>query len=58
LNLIRPGRLDKLLYVPLPDENERFDILSTILKKCPVADDLDIEEIAKNSYLEGYILII
>ena len=46
INNNRPGRLDKLLYVPLPDKEERFDILKTILKKCPVSDDLNIEDIS------------
>jgi ribosome biogenesis ATPase len=33
--MLRPGRLDKMLYVPFPDQAERKDILRTNLKKVP-----------------------
>ncbi|NBV89495.1 MAG: AAA family ATPase [Betaproteobacteria bacterium] len=40
--LLRPGRLDKLLYVPLPDEAGRVSILHTLLQKVPsVSRDVD-----------------
>eukprot|EP00010_Vexillifera_abyssalis_P008924 CAMPEP_0201550134 /NCGR_PEP_ID=MMETSP0173_2-20130828/6533_1 /ASSEMBLY_ACC=CAM_ASM_000268 /TAXON_ID=218659 /ORGANISM="Vexillifera sp., Strain DIVA3 564/2" /LENGTH=284 /DNA_ID=CAMNT_0047960029 /DNA_START=171 /DNA_END=1022 /DNA_ORIENTATION=+ len=44
--MLRPGRLDKLLYVPLPTPEERKDILSTITKKMPLAPDVDLDSIA------------
>jgi len=28
--MLRPGRLDKLLYVPLPNEKDRLSILETL----------------------------
>jgi ribosome biogenesis ATPase len=28
--MLRPGRLDKLLYVPLPEADERLSILTTV----------------------------
>lgn len=28
--MLRPGRLDKLLYVPLPNKSDRFSILQTL----------------------------
>lgn len=31
--LMRPGRLDQLLYIPLPDEQSRLAIFRAILKK-------------------------
>jgi len=34
--LLRPGRLDQLIYIPLPDETSRNEILSAALKKSPV----------------------
>ncbi|KAF4663717.1 hypothetical protein FOL47_005586 [Perkinsus chesapeaki] len=43
--ILRPGRLGRLLYVPLPDEAGRSDILATILKKLPVSDDVDVNEL-------------
>jgi len=33
--LLRPGRLDRLLYVPLPDTPGRVSILRTLLRKVP-----------------------
>ncbi|MEM1507293.1 MAG: CDC48 family AAA ATPase [Candidatus Bathyarchaeia archaeon] len=50
--LLRPGRFDKLLYVPLPDLEARKEILRIHLKKKPLAEDVDIEDIAKRT--EGY----
>ncbi|CAI6366354.1 unnamed protein product [Macrosiphum euphorbiae] len=57
--VLRPGRLDKVLYVGLPDEEGRVDILRAVTKnrKRPVlADDVDLEAIGKNekcSYFTG-----
>ncbi|CAD7973176.1 unnamed protein product, partial [Amoebophrya sp. A25] len=34
--MLRPGRLDKLLYVPLPDEAGRKDILESLTRKSPL----------------------
>jgi ribosome biogenesis ATPase len=34
--MLRPGRLDKLLYVPLPAAAERAEILKTVTSKMPV----------------------
>src|ERR1700761_7264941 len=48
--LCRPGRLDTLVYVPLPDEASRVGILTAQLRKTPVADDVDIDFIAKNTH--------
>ncbi|CAD5123591.1 DgyrCDS11925 [Dimorphilus gyrociliatus] len=53
--LLRPGRLDKLLYVGLPAENDRLDILKAIVReKPPLADDVHLEELAKKmEYYSG-----
>lgn len=48
--LCRPGRLDTLVYVPLPDEASRKSILAAQLRKTPVADDVDLDFIAKNTH--------
>merc|ERR1711939_494571 len=48
--LLRPGRLDQLIYIPLPDETGRVSILSAALKKSPVAPDVDLTFIAKNTH--------
>lgn len=48
--LCRPGRLDTLVYVPLPDETSRVGILKAQLRKTPVADDVNIEYIASRTH--------
>lgn len=50
--LLRPGRLDRIIYVPLPDENTRKEILRIRFKKMPVDSQVDIDELAKLT--EGY----
>lgn len=47
--LCRPGRLDTLVYVPLPDESSREGILRAQLRKTPVAPDVDIAYIASKT---------
>ena len=44
---MRPGRLDQLIYVPLPDDNSRLQILKAQLRRSPVAADVDLSAIAK-----------
>lgn len=48
--LCRPGRLDTLVYVPLPNQEERAGILKAQLRKTPVSDDVNIEYIAANTH--------
>ncbi|KAL8671936.1 MAG: hypothetical protein Q9168_003592 [Polycauliona sp. 1 TL-2023] len=48
--LCRPGRLDTLVYVPLPDEASRIGILKAQLRKTPVASDVNIEYIASRTH--------
>lgn len=50
--LCRPGRLDTLVYVPLPNEVARVGILKAQLRKTPVADDVNLEYIASKT--EGF----
>lgn len=45
--LLRPGRLDQLIYVPLPDEAARLSILSAQLRNTPLEPGLQLEKIAK-----------
>lgn len=52
--MLRPGRLDKLLYVPLPSPEERIHILKTCARKTPLAGDVDLERIARDTKLNGY----
>lgn len=48
--LLRPGRLDQLIYVPLPDEQGRLSILQAQLRNTPLEPDLDLTEIAKSTH--------
>ena len=45
--VLRPGRLDQLIYIPLPDEKSREAILKANLRKSPIAKDVDLSYIAK-----------
>lgn len=44
--IIRPGRLDQLIYIPLPDQPSRLSILKANLRKTPIAKDVDLNFIA------------
>jgi len=50
--ILRPGRLDQLIYIPLPDEPSRLSILKATLKRSPVAADVDLGFLAKSTH--GY----
>lgn len=41
--LIRPGRLDQLIYIPLPDQGSRVNIFKANLRKSPVAPNVTFE---------------
>ncbi|MGE5822801.1 MAG: CDC48 family AAA ATPase [Nitrososphaerota archaeon] len=50
--LLRPGRFDRLLYVPPPDKESRIQIFKIHTSKKPLADDVKIETLA--AHTEGY----
>ena len=50
--LLRPGRFDKLLMIPVPDLEARKDILRIHLEKKPLTDDVKIDTLAEKT--EGY----
>ena len=43
--LLRPGRFDRLLEIPIPDNNTRKQILQIHLKQKPLASDVDIDKL-------------
>jgi len=47
--LIRPGRLDKIIYMPLPDAEGRLKIFEVQLKGIPLAKDVDLKVLAKKT---------
>ena len=50
--VLRPGRFDKLIYVPAPDEKARMAILKIYTKNMPLASDVSLEALA--SLTKGY----
>ncbi|MED6184047.1 AAA ATPase cdc48 [Stylosanthes scabra] len=50
--LLRPGRLDQLIYIPLPDEDSRHQIFKACLRKSPVSKDVDLRALAR--YTQGF----
>lgn len=52
--MLRPGRLDKLLYVPLPQPQDRVDILRALAKNIKLSANVDIDVIGKDPRAEGY----
>lgn len=50
--LLRPGRFDRILYVPPPDRDSRLQILKIHTKKKPLADDVILENLADKT--DGY----
>ncbi|RLG44301.1 MAG: AAA family ATPase, partial [Thermoproteota archaeon] len=47
--LLRPGRLERLVYVPPPDKYGRLKILKVLTKKMPLAKDVNLESIAERT---------
>jgi len=52
--MLRPGRLDKLLYVPLPTSEDRISILKALAKKVQLGSDVDLDAIARSKRADGY----
>mmetsp|Transcript_10682 Transcript_10682/g.17830 ORF Transcript_10682/g.17830 Transcript_10682/m.17830 type:complete len:244 (+) Transcript_10682:3-734(+) len=50
--LMRPGRLDQLVYIPLPDLASRINIFKANLRKSPVDPQVSVELLAKHTH--GY----
>lgn len=50
--MLRPGRLDRLVYVPLPNETDRTAILKTCFRHTPIDGEVDFVEISKKT--EGF----
>ena len=52
--LLRPGRLEKILYVPLPPPEGRASILQALTRSTPLGNDVNLDEIAGMPELTGY----
>jgi transitional endoplasmic reticulum ATPase len=44
--IMRPGRLDQLIYIPLPDYESRLSIFQANLRRSPLANDVDLGYLA------------
>jgi transitional endoplasmic reticulum ATPase len=51
--LLRPGRLDRHVHVPVPDEEAREKIFEVHTRNKPLADDVDLERLAGET--EGFV---
>jgi transitional endoplasmic reticulum ATPase len=47
--LLRPGRFDELVYVPVPDLTGRRKILGIHTRKMPLADDVSLDDLAEKT---------
>lgn len=47
--LLRPGRFDKIIYMPLPDKASRKQIFKVHARKLPLSDDVDFEKLAQRT---------
>lgn len=45
--ILRPGRFDKIIEIPLPDLRGRYEILKIHTRKMPLSSDVDLGDIAK-----------
>ncbi|CAG8479653.1 11224_t:CDS:10 [Rhizophagus irregularis] len=49
--LLRPGRFDQLIYIGLPNESERLNILQIMSKKVSFNNDVNLNELSKSTNL-------
>lgn len=47
--LLRPGRFDEIVYVPVPDEGGRRRILAIHTEGMPLANDVDLDDLARRT---------
>ena len=52
-SLLRPGRFDELVLVGIPDKEARMEIFKIHTANMPLADDVDLEELA--DLTDGYV---
>jgi len=48
-SLIRPGRLDLIVYIESPDENARLEIIKKLTSEMPLSENVDLAEVVKNT---------
>jgi len=50
--LMRPGRLDQIIYIPLPDLGARLGVLKSSTRKSPIHKDVDLKYLAE--FTDGF----
>jgi transitional endoplasmic reticulum ATPase len=50
--VLRPGRFDRLIYVPPPDEAGRYETLKIYTRNMPLSEEVDLRKLA--AMTEGY----
>ncbi|MGC8478879.1 MAG: CDC48 family AAA ATPase [Candidatus Micrarchaeia archaeon] len=50
--LLRPGRFDKIIEIPMPDAQTRYEIFKVHTRRMPLAKNVSLEELANQT--EGY----
>jgi transitional endoplasmic reticulum ATPase len=48
-SLLRPGRLDLILFIEAPDEKARFEILKILTSSMPLAHDVTLHDISQST---------
>ena len=52
--VLRPERLGTHLYVPVPTQNDRHEILKTLTRTMPLEKDINLEEISNRKELDSF----
>ena len=48
-SLLRPGRLDLIIYIGSPDDRARYEIMKILTSSMPLANDVNLEDISKST---------
>jgi transitional endoplasmic reticulum ATPase len=48
-SLLRPGRLDLVIYISPPDEKARLEIIRILTSVMPISPDINLEDVAKST---------
>lgn len=51
--LLRPGRFDRMIYIPVPDKDARLKILKVHTRNMPLDSDVDLNKLAER--MENYV---
>ncbi|MGC8599010.1 MAG: CDC48 family AAA ATPase [Thermoplasmata archaeon] len=51
--LLRPGRFDRMIYIPVPDKEARLKILKVHTRNMPLDSDVDLNKLAER--MENYV---